>query len=163
MRRIVSRLALAVALGAAACCCPDRPPATLPDVVAVRELQIRSDDISLPMDAGARAELLKFLGVHGNRDSMGEDAPDPAVAPRYLPLLDLLGQPGLTPESLGTEPFKPWFANPATGQVVDARKPRLPVAGTVYAVSDGPYWWVFRSTGGRLTELVVFKAGPATK
>jgi hypothetical protein len=155
MKSAVYVLAAAFAFGLPACHCPVQQ-----SLVAVREQQVRSDDVSLPLDQASRDKLMTYLGAGGNRDSMGEDAPSPDVASKYGPLLDLLKASDLTPASLASAPFRPWFHDAATEEVIDARNLRPFVPGTAHAVSDGSYWWVFKSANGKLTGLVISKAGP---
>jgi hypothetical protein len=164
----LSRVGLCFVLLTAGCCA--QPPLrTGCDVVtlehngaaaiAVAEQQVRSPDLALPLAAAEREKLVAFLVAGGNNDALGEDAVIPNAGTRYAGLLDSLANPELLDlEDLKGAPYTAWFKASVT-QVIDAREPRPAVLGSVYAATDGPYWWVFRREGsGKLNRLVVFKA-----
>lgn len=134
---------------------------TLAPAVSVREAQLRSDDLQLPLSTDDHAHLLQFLAAGGNRDLLETgDSVDLEVPRRYEPLLGLLSsEENLDPEDLRSPTFKSWFPKAPVRQVIDARASRPPVADAPFAVTDGKYWWVFsRVEGERFDRLVVFQA-----
>lgn len=159
MRMALGVLLVATAIGVGACCPSVRCP------VAVSELRLRSDDIALPIQGKDETTLLGFLVAGGDRDVMGEDAALPDAPKRYGPMLKLLRDPAnLDPEDLSNGTYGSWFHDSPTQQVIDSREPALPLPGSVYAVNDGMFWWVFRRPcGTKLARLVVFKSGPTSE
>jgi hypothetical protein len=103
--------------------------------------------------------LVAFLVAGGDNDVLGEDAVIPNAGTSYAGLLDSLANPELLDlEDLKLAPYTTWFKASVT-QVIDAREPRPAILGSVYAATDGPFWWVFRREGsGKLNRLVVFKS-----
>jgi hypothetical protein len=146
----------ALFLSAAAC-----THTSLAPIVAVREAQVRSDELHLPLSTDDHEHLLRFLEAGGNRDLLetGETV-DLNVPRRYEPLLGMLSyEENLDPEDLRGPAFKAWFRKAPIRQVVDSRAERPAVANAPFAVTDGKYWWVFsREDGPKFTRLVVFQA-----
>jgi hypothetical protein len=129
--------------------------------VSVREAQLRSNDVQLPLTKEDQDHLLKFLIAGGNRDSLEDgDAVDLNASQKYAPLLTLLSDAqNLDPDDLQSPSFKAWFPDMPIRQVIDARSSRPPVIDPPFAVSDGTYWWVFSREGGaKFSKLVVFQA-----
>jgi hypothetical protein len=129
--------------------------------VSVREAQLRSDDLRLPLSKDDHEHLLKFLVAGGNRDLLEDgDTQDPGISKRYAPLLSLLtDEANLDPDDLRGPALGAWFPKEPIRQVIDARAARPPVADAPFAVTDGMYWWVFSREGGaKFTRLVVFQA-----
>jgi hypothetical protein len=147
----------ALFLSTAAC-----PHASIAPVVAVREAQVRSDDLHLPLSTHDHEHLLKFLEAGGNRDLLEGDVDraDLNVPRRYEALLGMLSyEENLDQEDLQGPAFKAWFRKAPIRQVIDARAERPPVGNAPFAVTDGKYWWVFsREDGEKFTRLVVFQA-----
>ena len=134
---------------------------TMAPAVSVREAQVRSDDLQLPLSTDDHEHLLMFLAAGGNRDLLETgDSVDLEVPRRYEPLLGLLSsEENLDPEDLKSPTFKAWFKKAPVRQVIDARAARPPVADAPFAVTDGKYWWVFsREEGDKFSRLVVFQA-----
>lgn len=129
--------------------------------VPVREAQLRSNDLRLPLAKDDHDHLLKFLVAGGNRDSLEDgDTVDLNAPQKYTPLLTLLAdEQHLDPEDLRSPTFKAWFPEEPIRQVIDSRASRPPVIDPPHAVTDGTYWWVFSREGGaKFTRLVVFQA-----
>jgi hypothetical protein len=149
-------LAIGLFIGATACCHSQ----AIPETVAVREAQARSDDLTLPLTPDARSALLAFLRAGGNRDFLDEPPQVPDADARYGALLDLLAAPEtLKPDALTNGTYQRWFSHAPIRQVIDARQEAPPALNPPYAMTDGPYWWVFhRGDDGTLSTLVVFKA-----
>ncbi|HLL06725.1 MAG TPA: hypothetical protein VK539_39495 [Myxococcaceae bacterium] len=129
--------------------------------VSVREAQVRSDDLRLPLSTDDQEHLIMFLAAGGNRDLLETgDSVDLAVPRRYQPLLGLLSsEENLDPEDLDSSTFRKWFPKEPVRQVIDARAARPPVADAPFAVTDGKYWWVFsRGDSDKFSRLVVFQA-----
>lgn len=160
LARACRSMLLAVLLVSASGCCHHPPQLVGPDVVAVREAQLRSDDVPLPLTPDGRTRLLAFLRTGGDRDFLEDPPQVPDADARYGPLLDLLSSPEhLQPQALTDGTYRRWFASPPLRQVIDARKDRPTPLDAPYALNDGRYWWVFsRGDEGTLAKLVVFKA-----
>jgi hypothetical protein len=129
--------------------------------VSVREAQLRSNDLRLPLSKDDHDHLLKFLVAGGNRDSLEDgDSVDLDAPKRYAPLLSMLSdQENLDPDDLRGAGFRAWFPEEPVREVIDARAARPPVADAPFAVTDGTYWWVFSREGGaKFARLVVFQA-----
>lgn len=158
VRACRSVLLAALLVSASGCC--HHPQLEGPAVVAVREAQLRSDDVALPLTPEARTNLLAFLRTGGNRDFLEDPPQVPDADARYGPLLDLLSSPEhLQPQALTDGTFRRWFPNAPLRQVIDARQARPPALDAPYALNDGRYWWVFsRGDDGTLAKLVIFKA-----
>jgi hypothetical protein len=135
--------------------------ATIAPAVSVREAQVRSNDLPLPLSADDHDHLLRFLAAGGNRDLLetGESV-DLGVFKRYGALLGMLSyEENLDPDDLRGPAFRVWFPKEPVRQVIDARAERPPMANAPFAVTDGKYWWVFsREDGTKFTRLVVFQA-----
>jgi hypothetical protein len=140
-------------------CCPPPAGAVAP-FVAVREQQLRSEDLALPLDAGEKNSLLAFLAAGGNRDDVGANIVYPDAQQRYQPLLDKLGIPdNLDAADLTNGTYQSWFHDKPLRNVIDARAERPPTADPPFAVSDDRFWWVFYLQGkAKFSKLIVFKA-----
>lgn len=127
--------------------------------VAVREALIRAE-VDLPLGPADRERLLGFLRAKGNQEFVGEPPQDPTADQRYGPLLDLLASPeNLEPADLTSPLYRPWFTGTPQRQVIDAREDAPPTLDPPFAMTDGPYWWVFkRGDEDTFNKLIVFKS-----
>ena len=136
--------------------------------VAVPQLQFRSDGpLTLPLSTSERDALLVFFSHGGNR--FGADiVPDADSAARRQALDSLTVAANLIVRTTTTRAFCDIAAElcqhaalfrkqPVVRQVVDARDTRPPAIDPV-AVSDGRYWWIFRRSAGRFTDLLVVRS-----
>lgn len=155
--RIVGLLSLLGLLVTSSACCT-QSGSKVP-FVAVREAQIR-EEVGLPLTPAGRERLQNFLRAGGNQDFVGEPTQDPTADQRYGPLLELLASPeNLTPDKLTGGTYAAWFKDKPLRQVVDAREEAPPALDPPFAVTDGPYWWVFkRGDEDTFNKLIVFKA-----
>lgn len=126
--------------------------------IAVMETSVRSDEIALPLSEQQKEPLFQYLEAGGNRHVIGEDITIPDARQRYAGLLAALASPdNLDLEDLPSPTYANWFKTAAITQVIDAREADPAVPGTVRALTDGRFWWVFKRKGnGKFDRLVVF-------
>jgi hypothetical protein len=138
-----------------------------PAYVVIPRANSRSEEpVTLPLTAEGRQRLEAFL-AHGGHPQAPDPVPDPAQA-EHRRVLDALGKPANLDVNT-TNSAARHFCDDAVKlcgetslfagktfvrQVVDARESRRPVTAPL-AVSDGPYWWVFKVRDGHLSEVLL--------
>ena len=128
--------------------------------VAIPPKDFRSADQPslLPLSAGARTMLMKFL--RAGADWANEPDIVDLGAGKYDSLLALLADTAyLKAEVLEEDaPFRKWFSTCPVYGVIDAREETVTLLDRPIAyLTDGKYWWVFYREDRRLTHLLVAK------
>jgi hypothetical protein len=129
--------------------CAARRPAF---VVVPRATGRSEEPVTLPLDSAGRSRLEQFLSTvdRGRVLDALENADSLAVmanpsARRFCEFAEKL---------CAAAPL--FRGRPVVRQVIDARESRRPVPAPL-AVRDGPYWWIFRLRGGRLTAVLLVR------
>jgi hypothetical protein len=148
---------------AVSACSPRRPP-----FIAMPWGDFRMDSVELPLSAGSRTSLEDFFAKGGNRRAANPVMNSNQEAQRQL--LNALQNPANLTVDL-SRPVK-YFCDDAAAlcraapvyrgkvlvrQVVDARNESPGRAAKPLGVTDGEYWYLFESDGGKLSRLTVVR------